>query len=79
MDRYDRYYVVYEFEKDGYGGRGATSGVLFTDGGPDSGDIQSVADKIKERYSYDKVMLLSWQKLSDPVDEDLLAQAVDND
>lgn len=75
----DRYYVVYEFEKDGYGGRGATPGVLFEEGGPDSGDIQNISEKIREMYSYDKVMILSWQKLSDPVDEALLAQAVESD
>ena len=64
-----RYYTVYEFEKNGFVGRGATTGVVFKEYPPSSDDIAFIADAIRDQFDYDSVIILIWQPVSDVVTE----------
>ena len=63
----NRYYVVYQFQKDGVSGTGSTTDAVlkaFT-----AQSFRDLAEVIKINYNYDAVIILSLYKLDDEVPE----------
>ena len=70
----NRYYVVYQFEKDGVTGTGVTSDVVFGNDPPYAGDVMAITESIKQVSNYDAVLIIYWMKLADTVDMDKIAE-----
>ena len=62
-------YVVFQFQKDGIDGVGATDQVVFANDPPTGHDVAMVSHLLCTQHGYDQVIILHWHALADEFDE----------